>query len=102
MVDSGIMLSLYCFYKTAFIHVNGGVEACHNSLLVFTFSYISALEFKVILDFIGAVIVRHFPLFHVCRQIGRQPLPLVRQQTDTMNKGQSPFCLNVVLHPQQI
>lgn len=43
-------------------------------------AYIAALQLKVILNFIRAVVVRHLPFLSISRQIRRQALPLQRDE----------------------
>jgi len=50
-------------------------------------SYITALKLEVILDFISAVIIRHFAFLDVRSQIGRQTLPLDGERTDKELRG---------------
>lgn len=59
---------------------------CSFSLLLL-FSYITALQLEVILDFISTVIVRHFPFLCVGGQIGRKSFSLEGKKHQMEREG---------------
>lgn len=60
-------------------------------------SYITALQLEVVFNFISAVIIRHLPFLCVRGQIGRQALPLDKEEAeeDTNPRLECPHSLHL-------